>query len=101
MARECKGSWSTKIPRQTPIKAGTKVTMSHVWNTWGVGNAQPDIKDIEITTDKDCTLMEAICMVEDAALEHVKAHSAEDIRLPYFIEDLIFTEGAIDIIWGT
>lgn len=42
-------------------------------------------KDVVISLEKDCTLLDALLLVEAAATEYVKSHGAEEIR-QYFLQ---------------
>ena len=96
---EYKSTWDTDVSRQTQIKAGTKVRLNYVWAYTQKGEMTPN-KDIEITVNSDCILVDALCQVEAAATEFVKSQGASDIR-HYYIEDVIFTADAVEFVFGT
>lgn len=93
-----KSIWSCDVNPANTIKKGMTVLFSHVWGH--VDGGVSPATDIELLLKKDCTIAVALILVEEAALEYVKSHGADDIR-QYCIEDVRFTDNRVEFIWGT
>lgn len=93
-----KSIWSCDVNPADIIKKGMTVLLPHVWGY--VKDGITTATDIEILIKKDCTIAEALILVEESALEYVESQGADDIR-QYYIEGVKFTDNRVEFIWGT
>lgn len=92
---KCKSTWNCEENPKLEVKKGTIVVLPYVWAHTRQGMTPH--KDIEVEIDNDCTLLDALCRVEDAATEYVKSHGADDIR-HYFIEGVEVGNNRIEFL---
>lgn len=94
-----KSIWACEEDPSQIISKGTNIKLTSIWVWKDYGGMTPS-KNIEITTDKDMPLSEALHEVETAALEFIRSEGGKDIR-QYFIEAVKASQGAIEFILGT
>lgn len=96
--------WDCHIDKSNVIKKGSLVSMEYLWG-WKKDREKMDWPtteafDLTIKLEADCTLQEALALLESYASQHIKRDGGIGLR-QYYIEKVEINKGIVLYDWGT